>query len=50
MNCRQSESVIEKAERLKATSRVIIIRKELALVIGDNDTYKGHQARRTMVL
>lgn len=25
MNCKQSESVIEKAERLKATSRVIII-------------------------
>ena len=40
MNCKQTESVIEKAERLKATSRVIIIRKELALVIGDSDTYK----------
>ena len=40
MNCKRSESIIEKAERLKANSRVIIIRKELALVIGDHDTHK----------
>ena len=40
MNCRQSESITEKAERLRANSRVIVIRNELAIVIGDHDTHK----------
>ena len=40
MKTKKFESISEKAARLKANSRVIIIGHGKVLVIGDDDTYK----------